>query len=105
MLDPPLSKVLSQSQRTMIFLKRGIYVSTGARCCSDHIYQDHLTAGSFDKICVSQADRLKMDSVGFQEFLSDVRVILFGQKQFDFNDPSCLDEEAYRNLLGLKRGN
>ena len=89
----------------MICLKRGIYAATGARCCSDHIYQDHVTAESFDKICVSQADRLEIDSAGFQEFLFDVRTILFDQKRFDFDDPSCLDQEAYGIILGLKRGN
>jgi hypothetical protein len=104
-LDSPSLKVLSKEQRTMIFLKRGIFVSPGARCCSTHIYKDHLTAESFHKICVSQADRLTVDSVGFQEFVSDVRTILFSQKNFDFDDPSCLDEEAYRNIVGLRKGN
>ncbi len=89
----------------MIFLKRGVLVSPGARCCSDHIYQGHLTAESFDKIVVSQADRLNIDSSGFQEFISDVRTILFSQKKFDFDDPSCLDEEGYQSMVGLKKGN
>ncbi len=80
-------------------------MSPEARCCSEYIYQGHLTIESFNKICVSQADRLSIDSVGFQEFLSDVRTILFSQKKIDFDDPSCLDEEAYRNIVGLKKGN
>jgi hypothetical protein len=104
-LDPERSKVLSKAQSTMIFLKRGIFVSSGARCCSEHIYQEHLTAESLNKICVSQADRLKIDSVGFQEFLEDVRTILFSQKNFDFDNPSCLDEEGYRSVVGLGKGN
>ncbi len=65
MLDHPSSKFFSQPQRTMIFLKREIYVSSGARCCSNHIYPGHLTAESFQKICVSQVGRLKIDSIGF----------------------------------------
>ena len=88
----------------MIFLKRGVFVSTGARCCSDHIYQDHLTVESLGKIVVSQPDRLNMDSIGFQEFLSDVRTIIFSQKNFDFDDPSCLDEDTYRSVVGLSKG-
>ena len=85
----------------MIFLKRGIFVSSGARCCAEHIYQGQLTVESFNKICVSQADCLKIDSVGFREFLEDVRTILFSQRNFDFDNPSCLDEEGYRSVVGL----
>ena len=96
---------MSQPQRTVVFLKRGIYVLSGARCCPDHIYQGHLTIESVHKICVSQANRLKIDSVGFQEFLSDVCKILFGKKKLDFDDPSCLNEEAYRDFVGLRKGN
>ena len=104
MLDSPSSKVLSRQQKTMIFLKRGIFISTGARCCSEHISQGHLTLESFNKICV-QADRLNINSVGFQEFLDDIRRILFSQKNFDFDDASCLTEEEYQNIVGLKKGN
>jgi hypothetical protein len=87
MLNPPSSKVLYQSQRTMIFLKRGIYVSTGARCCSDHMYQDRLTAGSFDKICVSQADRLKMDSRGnLSNWLIDILIKYSGPRVIYYAD-------------------
>lgn len=89
----------------MIFLKRGISVSEGARCCSHHIYKDQLTAESFGKICVLKADRLNISSTDFQEFLEDVRIILFKQKSFDFDDASCLDEEGYRSIVGLAKGN
>ena len=85
----------------MIFLKRGIFVPIGARYCYDHISQEHLTAESLNKVCVSQTDSLKIDSVGFQEFLKDVRTILFSQKKFDFDNPLCLDEEGYRSVVGL----
>ena len=89
----------------MIFLKRGIFVSSGARCCSDHTYLEHLTVESFNKIFVSQADCLKTDAAGFQEFLEDVRTILFSRKNFDFDNPSCFDEEGYRSVVGLGKGN
>lgn len=89
----------------MIFVKRGIFVPEDARCCSHHIYKDQLTVESFGKICVSKADRLNISSADFQEFVEDVRTILFKQKSFDFDDASCLDEEGYRNIVGLDKGN
>lgn len=104
MLDPSSTKVLSSQQRTMIFLKRGVYVLQGSRCCSDHLYLGHLTAESFNQIIVSQPDSLDIDSEGLQEFISDVRSILLERKSMDFNDPSCLNDEAYRILFGLRKG-
>jgi hypothetical protein len=103
--DPSPAKVLTQAQRTMIFLKRGVFIVPGARCCSDHIYKNHLTAESLGKIDASKPDRFNIDSVGFQEFISDVRAMLINQKSFDFDDPSCLDEEGYRCIVGLSKGN
>ena len=105
-LDPQSSKVLSKAQRTIIFVKRGVSVPEDARCCSHYIYKDQLTVESFRKICVFKADRLNISSTDFQEFVEDVRTMLFKQKSFDlFDDASCLDEEGYRNIVGLGKGN
>jgi hypothetical protein len=54
---------------------------------------------------VSKPDRFNIDSVAFQEFLSDVRAMLINQKSIDFDDPSCLDEEEYQCIAGLSKGN
>ena len=35
-------QMLSDEQRTMIFLRRGIWVPKGVRCCSNHLYKGHL---------------------------------------------------------------
>ncbi|CAM4970589.1 unnamed protein product [Rotaria socialis] len=43
------AKVLSSVQRTMIFLKRGVFVSPGSRCWSEHVVKKQLTVESFDK--------------------------------------------------------
>jgi hypothetical protein len=89
----------------MIFVKRGVFIVPGARCCSNHIYKKHLTVEAFGKIEVSKPDRLDIDSVGFQQFLADVSAMLINQKSFDFDDPSSLDEEEYRCIVGLSKGN
>ncbi len=103
-IDPQSLKVLTQEQRTMIFLKRGVLVAPGSRCCSDHLYKNQLTIESFDHIQVSKADRWEIDATGFQIFVEDVRSILFNQKCFDFDDRTCLKDEGYRNIVGVTKG-
>jgi hypothetical protein len=100
------AKVLSSTQRTMIFLKRGVFIPPGSRCCSGHLdlVKKQLTSKSFGQIRVSKPDRLTLDSVGFQVLLEDVRSVLHCQKSFDFDDPTSLDEEEYKTIVGLTKG-
>ena len=98
-------KVLSSVQRTMIFLKRGIFVPPGTRCCRTHVVRKQLTVESFNKICASKADHWTLDAVGFQMLLRDLRSILFSQNSFSFDDLSSSNEEAYETIVGLTRGN
>jgi hypothetical protein len=97
-------KVLSQVQRTMIFLKCGVFVVRGSRCCKDHLCEDELTIKSFDHIRVSKADRWEINSDEFQMFVEDVRAVLFKQKTFDFDDPNCFSDEGYQSIVGLTKG-
>ncbi|CAM4847138.1 unnamed protein product [Rotaria magnacalcarata] len=99
--DPCSTKVLSRIQRTMIFLKCGIIAAPGSRCCTSHLCEDGLTIKSFDHIRISKPDRWQIDSIEFQIFVEDIRVILFKQKKFDFDDPSCFSDEGYQTIVGL----
>ncbi|CAF1526038.1 unnamed protein product, partial [Rotaria sordida] len=81
--DSCSAKVLSRIQRTMIFLKCGISVAPGSRCCTSHLCEDELTIKSFDHI--------------------HIRTILFKQKKFDFDDPSCFSDEGYQAIVGLSK--
>ncbi|CAF2102623.1 unnamed protein product, partial [Rotaria magnacalcarata] len=97
------AKVLSSVQRTMIFLKRGVFVSPGSRCCSEHIVKKQLTVESFDKICISKTDCWTLDSFGLQVLLTDIRSMLLQQNSFNFDDPTSLNEEAYKTIVGLTK--
>ena len=97
-------KVLSQEQRTTIFLKCGIVVFPGCRCCKDHLCEDGLSLKPFDYIRVSKADQWKIDSDEFQMLVADVRAMLFQQKTFDFDDPTCFSDEGYQSIVGLTKG-
>ena len=74
--DPYSAKVLSRIQRTMIFLKCGIIIASGSRCCTSHLCEDKLTIKSFNHIRVSKPHRWKIDSDEFQIFVEDIRIIL-----------------------------
>ena len=88
----------------MIFLKRGVFIPPGCRCCSDHIVGKQMTIESFGQICVSHADHWTLDSVGFQELLADVCSLLHCPKSFDFDDSTSLNEDAYKTVVGLTKG-
>ncbi|CAF4438240.1 unnamed protein product [Rotaria magnacalcarata] len=98
------AKVLSSVQRTMIFLKCGVFVSPGSRCCSEHVVKKQLTVESFDKICISKADCWTLDSFELQVLLTDIRSMLLQQNSFNFDDPTSLNEEAYKTIVGLTKG-
>ena len=88
----------------MIFLKCGIIFASGSRCCTSHLCEDELTIKSFDHIRVSKPDRWKIDSDEFQIFVEDIRIILFKQNKFDFDDSSCFSDEGYQTIVGLSKG-
>ena len=64
----------------MIFLKCGVIVAPGSRCCTSHLCEDELTIKPFDHIRVSKPGRWKIDSDEFQMFVEDIRIISFKQK-------------------------
>ena len=88
----------------MIFLKCGIAVATGSRCCKDHSCEDELSIKPFDHIRVSKGGRWKIDSDEFCMFVEDVRVTLFKQKTIAFDDPTYFSEEGYQSIVGLSKG-
>jgi len=48
--DVASSKVLSKEQQKMVFVKRGIVVPSGTRCCRRHLYNNHLTYDALREI-------------------------------------------------------
>ena len=97
-------EVLSDSQRTMIFIRRGILISAGTRCCSDHLYKGQLSYESLWQINGSISDRLILNSNEVQGLIEDFRSSIQASKGFDFDDPMCLSDECYFNITGLKKG-
>ena len=97
-------KALSKDQRTLVFVKRGILIPAGSRCCSDHLYNRHLNFDSISQIYVYQMERLMCNANRLQEILNDFRLILVNRNSFDFDDLYSLSDKDYYNITGLHKG-
>ena len=96
--------ILSDYQRKMIFIKRGISESKGSRCCSERLYNGHISYECLYKINGSISDRFVLNSDDVKNLIDDFRTIIQMAKFFDFDDPNCLPDESYFNIIGLKKG-
>ena len=88
----------------LVFVKRGILIPAGNRCCSDHLYKHQLNSESLGQICADIPDQLVCDAGRLQEIINNFRLILENQKTFDFDDPYPLNNDDYYNITGLQKG-
>ncbi len=96
--------VLTKEQRAMVFLKKGIIVPENARCCSSHMYKRQLNYEALQMIQSSILDDLVLNGDDIKNLINDFRLTIGRTKSFDFDDPSSLDDEAYKTITGLSRG-
>lgn len=97
-------KVLPKDQRTLTFMKRGIWIPKGARCCRNHFYGNELDFSSLESLRAKQMEYVEFDANKLQNILSEYRQIVQYQKTFDFDDPHSLANSDYYNITGLEKG-
>jgi hypothetical protein len=102
--DPEETCILTKEQRTMIFLKKGVFVPKDARCCTLHMYKRQLTYESIEMIQASIIDNLFLNVDDVKNLINDFRLAINNNKSFDFDNPGSLDNEAYQAITGLTRG-
>ncbi|CAF2874624.1 unnamed protein product [Rotaria sp. Silwood2] len=88
----------------MIFLSRGIWVSKGVRCCSNHLYKEHLSYEARQSVKQSKADDILLNKHDVEKLIDDFRLTLKHAGSLDFDDPGALDNETYKTITGLDRG-
>jgi hypothetical protein len=88
----------------MVFVKRGIVVPSGTRCCRRHLYNNHLTYDALRLITPTKVDTISFDGNSVIELVTDCCTSIQNMKTFDFDDPSSLNKESYHIMTGLKRG-
>jgi hypothetical protein len=80
-----------------VFIKRGIYIQPGARCCGHHFYKDQLSVPS-------RFELVSFNSNEIQKIIDDFRTLIQNQEAFDFDNDNSLDDTAYYNITGLLKG-
>ena len=103
-MDGSSTKVLTKEQQIMVFVKRGIFVRPGSRCCRHHLYNNHLTYEALQEIKPTKVDAVSLDTNGVVELVKGCCLTIQNAKTFDFDDPTSLNDEAYYNMTGLQKG-
>jgi hypothetical protein len=102
--DSTPMQVLSNEQRTIVFLKRGIFVPKNSRCCTDHLYRRQLTYEGLKRIQRSQLDQLILNDADVKKLFEDCQSAMSRVSSFDFDDPTSLDDQGYKTITSLSRG-
>ncbi len=102
--DGSSTKVLPKEQQKMVFVKRGVVVHSGSRCCHHHLYNNHLTYDALQQITPAKIDILSLDADSILELVTHCCMTIQNVNSFDFDDPTSLDEKSYYNMTGLQRG-
>ena len=79
--------MLSDEKRTMVFLRRGIWVPKGVRCCSNHLYKGHLLYEAQQSVKQSKADDILLNTDDVLKLTDDFHLALKHAGSFDFDDP------------------
>ncbi|CAF2079156.1 unnamed protein product [Rotaria magnacalcarata] len=101
--DSTSMRVLSDEQRTMIFLSRSIWVPKGARCCSNHLYKGHLSYEARQSVKQSKVDDIILNKHNVEKLIDNFRLALKHAGSLDFDDPGALENETYKTITGLDR--
>jgi len=102
--DQAPAKVLTKEQQRMVFVKRGVVVPSGSRCCRSHLYKNHLTYEALQQIRPTKVDTVSLDANGVVQLVNDCCMAIQNAKTFNFDDPTSLDDESCYNMTGLRKG-
>ena len=102
--DSKFMKVLSNEQRTMVFLKRDIFVPENTRCCCDYLCRRQLTNEALKQIQSSRFDQLILNNAHVKKLFKDCQSAIKRVRSFYFDDPASLDDQDYKMMIGLSRG-
>ncbi|CAF4844654.1 unnamed protein product, partial [Rotaria magnacalcarata] len=85
--DSTSMRVLSDEQRTMIFLSRSIWVPKDVRCCSNHIYKGNLSYEARQSVKQSKVDDIILNKHNVEKLIDNFCLTLKHAGSLDFDDP------------------
>lgn len=87
----------------MVFVKKGIFISPGSRCCRIHLDRGRLTHDALEEITHVKIEMFSLDSNAVITLIDDCCSVIRNIKTFDFDDPTSLNDETYRNITGIDK--
>ncbi|XP_062589596.1 uncharacterized protein LOC134251226 isoform X2 [Saccostrea cucullata] len=100
----PKLVVVSSNERHSVFLRQGVLIPSGSRCCTRHIPDGRFTEEALEKISAFSATSTlnRTSIVDMLMYLREI-ALLNGGKRIDFDDPSALSEKEYVSLTGISK--
>ena len=96
--------MLFDEQRTMIFLRRGIWVPKDVHCCSNHLYKGNISHEARQSVKQSRVDDIILNTNDVVKLIDDFRLTLKYAGSLNFDDPGALDNETYKIITGVDQG-
>jgi len=60
------SKIISSDDRDLVLLKKNVFIPEGARCCSQHMFNNRLKMEAIDKLTPSSIQYKNFNSTDIQ---------------------------------------
>ncbi|XP_062620784.1 uncharacterized protein LOC134282405, partial [Saccostrea cucullata] len=93
---------ISNHARLHVLIVGEIIIPSGARCCASHMIDGKLSEKDIEKIKTSEGVLLNRTSV--YNIIQDLREIASRNTRLDFDDEGSMDDDDYKILTGLTRG-
>ena len=84
-------RVFADEQRTMVLLRRGIWVLKGVRYCSNHLYERRLLYEAHQSVRQPKADDILLNTDDVVKLIDDFRSVRKHTGQVGFDCPRALD--------------
>ncbi|XP_021351029.1 uncharacterized protein LOC110454009 isoform X2 [Mizuhopecten yessoensis] len=99
---PKKLMVISRDAKYDLFLRKGILVPFGARCCGHHIEEGLLQNEACENIAI-KSDLSSLNRTDLLSLISNIRDVANAQqsKRIDFDSPHALSDEDFITLTGL----
>lgn len=95
---------LKTDQRYFVFLKKGIFITPGARCCEEHMDNKQLTYDALQRITGSISSSETWNSKEINQCFFRLRSAINSLRVFDFDDPCYMHDYDYLTMTGLSKG-
>ncbi|CAF4856090.1 unnamed protein product [Rotaria socialis] len=99
----PPTVTIQKEDRSIIFIRRNIFIPKGSRCCEIHTSNGYLLREDFFKLTAYKDDYRIFNLNYIVNTMQKLRKMVNSNKNVDFDDPLSLSGIEYKNLTGFTR--